>query len=66
MIQVPQFPHMYVSAAGLDQETRCSVLLGNPRIMVDRATREDCGKPASRRTDDGQRQGHAGHGDHNH
>lgn len=44
MLPVPEFPARYEAASTLSVEVSCQRLLGNPRIMVDRATRARCGE----------------------
>jgi hypothetical protein len=38
---------MYRSAKDMTPEQRCKALLGNPRTIVDDATRAACGRPAA-------------------
>lgn len=42
MVPVPQYGHMHLSTRGLSRELVCAAL-ANPGVMVDRATRRDCG-----------------------
>lgn len=48
MVPVPQYGHMFISTEKLTPELRCAALRGNPRVMVDRATREACDAPEQR------------------
>lgn len=45
MLPVPESPAQYEAASTLSVEVSCQRLLGNPRIMVDRATRARCSEP---------------------
>jgi hypothetical protein len=42
MVPVPGYGHMFISTQGLSEELACAAL-GNPGVMVDRATRARCG-----------------------
>lgn len=47
---VPVGAMQQVSAEKLTKQERCAALLGNPGVMVDRATRVACGQPATTAT----------------
>jgi len=45
MVPVPEYGHMFVTTDKLSPELRCAALRDNPGVMVDRATRKQCGMP---------------------
>ncbi|MEK7323442.1 MAG: hypothetical protein AABZ84_10225 [Pseudomonadota bacterium] len=60
MLPVDEAPARYEAAGALSAEASCQRLLGNPRIMVDRATRTRCGEPARPTELPAGHQGHSG------
>ncbi|MDQ2695032.1 MAG: hypothetical protein M3Z21_06570 [Pseudomonadota bacterium] len=49
MVPVPGYGHMYVHTGKLSRELHCQAIMDNPRFMVDRKTRSDCGQTPLKR-----------------